>query len=109
LFLLLPSNNFMLTRALLMNPVVAPSAARHVRLPTTVVVEIVLNAKGVKCMMQFVLAVAKRPRYLSSPVVINPCIAATATDPAIAGKKAYFKSQGVGCPGFFACAPGMVY
>jgi len=101
LFLPLPSNNFMLTRALLMNPVVAPSVARHVRLPITVVVEIALAAKDAKCMMQFVRVVVKRPRCLSSLVVINPCIAANAITPVIAGKKVYFKSQGFGCPGFF--------
>ncbi len=93
LFLLLLNNNSMLTRALLMNPVVAQSAARHARLLTTGVAATAMVVKDAKCLMQSARPVVKRPRFRSSLAVINPCIAVTATDHVIAGKMINLKAR----------------
>ncbi|KAF1086622.1 hypothetical protein SPSYN_00341 [Sporotomaculum syntrophicum] len=93
MFLLLLNNNFMLTKALLMNPAVAQSAALHARLLTTGVAATAMVVKDAKCLMQSVRPVVKRPRSHSNLAVINLCTAVTATDPVIAGKMINLKAR----------------
>ena len=69
-------------KVLPMNPAVALHAELQKKLNLAVVAAVVSKAEGnVNFMMQFALNAANRPKFLFNPVVINPFIAAIASNP----------------------------